>query len=219
MYRSFAIAVMLLLCVVSASAETLTKYKDWADSPEAYFMTGVEREQWRAVADDTAAETFVNEFRARRGGDAFVKEVTTRIENADKYLSIGKVKGSATLRGKAVILFGAPANIGVNDRVVKGGYTPGASSAAVTDLGVGASTRDAEGNKQQMGTGQPGRSFRDFTFTFPAKNTPAFNGKDYVVVIEADTATGKDRAGKGVKQKDLDDMFEAAAEASIKNKS
>lgn len=216
MKRSIAIA--LLLCAFSASAQTLSKYKGWDESPEGYFMTATERDQWRAIADDTAAETFVNEFRARRGGDAFVKEVKTRVDNADKYLSIGKVKGSTTLRGKAVILFGAPVNIAVNDRVVKGGYTPPASSAAVTSLGVGASTRDGEGESQQVGTGQPGRNFRDFTFTFSAKENPAFKGKDYVVVIEADTATGRDKAGKGIKQKDLDAMFEAAAEASIKNR-
>lgn len=217
MNRSIALAVTLLLCTFSASAQNLTEYKNWDESPEAYFMTAAERDQWRAIGDDTAAETFVNGFRARRGGDAFVKEVKTRVGNADKYLSIGKVKGSTTLRGKAVVLLGAPVNIAVNDRVKKGGYTPPPSSAAVTSLGVGASTRDGEGESQQVGTGEPGRNFRDFTFTFSAKENPAFKGKDYVVVIEADMATGRDKAGKGTKQKDLDAMFEAAAEASIKN--
>ena len=210
--------IALLLCAVSAFAQTFEKYKNWGGSPEAYFLTAAEREQWKGIVNDTGAETFINEFRARRGGEAFTKELKKRVDNADKYLSIGNVKGSTTLRGKAVILFGAPVNVGVSDRVAKGGYTPPVSSVAATSLGGAASTRDSEGNAQQIGTAQPGRNFRDFTFTFSAKENPGFNGKDYVVVIEADTGTGKDKPGKGIKAKELEAMFEAAAEASIKNR-
>ncbi len=216
MKRSIAVTVVLLLCAVSASAQ-LSTFKGWEESPEGYFMTAEERASWKSVTSDADAQKFVADFRARRGGDAFVNEVKKRADNADKYLTIGKKKGSTTLRGKAVILFGAPINISVNDRQAKGGYAPPPSSAAVTSLGVGASTRDAEGDSQQMGTSQAGRNFRDFTFTFGSKTTPAFNGKDYTLTIEADAATGEDRLAKnGPKQKDLDALFEAVAKASIK---
>lgn len=217
MKRVLALAAVLLLCTVAVSAQGLTKYKEWEQSPEGYFLTPEEREQWRAVTTDEAAEQFVADFRARRGGDKWVAEVKKRAEMADKYLTIGKSKGAATLRGKAVILFGAPANIAVSDRAGKGaGYAPGASTAAVTDLGVGATASGADGTSQKIGEGQAGRNFRDFTFTFPASASPAFNGKDYVVYVEADAATGTDRVGKGMKQKELDAIFEATAKASIK---
>lgn len=216
MKRTIAVAVALLVCSMSASAQ-LSTFQVWDESPEGYFMTAEEREAWKSVASDADAQKFVAEFRARRGGDAFVNEVKKRADNADKYLSIGKTKGSATLRGKAVILFGAPINISVSDRQAKGGYTPPPSSAATTNLGVGASTRDSEGESSQLGSGQPGRNFRDFNFTFPAKSNPGFGGKDYSITIEADTATGKDRIAKGgPKAEQLDALFEAAAKASIK---
>ena len=216
MNRSIAAIAVLVFCALSLSAETFSTYKNWGDSPEAYFLTADERQQWAGITSDAQAETFVNEFRARRGGETFTKELKKRVDNADKYLTIGTAKGSTTLRGKTVILFGAPLNIGVNDRVAKGGFVPAGSSAAVTDLGGGVSSRGGDGESQKMGSSVPGRSFRDFTFTFAAKDNPGFRGKDYVITIEADTATGKDKVGKGVKQKDLDALFEAAAAASIK---
>ena len=214
--RSIAIAAVLLLSTVAASADTpLTKYKNWGESPEAYFLTPEEQTAWSAVVTDEAAETFVSEFRARRGGEAFTKELKTRVDNADKYLTIGKVKGSATLRGKAVILFGAPVNIAVIDREAKRSYSS-APSAAVSDLGTGATAASGDGDTQKIGGGQAGRVFRDFTFTFSAKQNPFFGAKDYVVTIEADAGTGKDKLGKGTKQEELDAHFKAAAEASIK---
>lgn len=216
MKRSIAVAAVLLLCTISASAQ-LSTFKGWEESPEGYFMTAEERASWKSVATDADAQKFVDDFRARRGGDAFVTEVKKRAENADKYLSIGKTKGSSTLRGKTVILFGAPINISVSDRQAKGGYAPPPSSSAVTNLGVGASARDADGDSHQLGTGQAGRNFRDYAFTFGAKSNPGFGGKDYSITIEADAATGKDRIAKGgPKPEQLDALFEAAAKASIK---
>jgi GWxTD domain-containing protein len=214
--KRFIAVFALLLCAVVASAGEAKK--DWAESAEAYFMTAAEREQWKSVATDEAAQTFVNDFRARRGGELFTKEVTKRVEMADKYLTIGKTKGSTTLRGKLVVLFGAPANISVSDRQGKGGYIPPASSAAVTNLGTGASTQagDDSGDSQQLGQGVAGRAFRDFTFTFSAKSVPALNGKDLTLTVEADAATGKDRFPKSMKEKDVEALFEAAAQGSIK---
>lgn len=216
MTRALATAVLLLCALSLFAVPPGEKYKQWSESPEAYFMTEAERQQWLAVTTDEAAETFVNEFRARRGGDAFLKEVHKRTEMADKYLTIGGVKGSGSMRGKLVVLFGAPANIAVSDRVAMKGYAPGANTAMVTDLGVGHTAATPGGTQRMSGSREPGRAFRDFTFTFAASATPAFKGKDYVVSIETDTGTGKDRVVKGTEQKDLDAMFEAVAKASIK---
>lgn len=215
MPRSLVATAFLLLAALSAFAQ-LGRHKTWIDSPEAYFITAEERQQWQVLTDEAAAETFIADYRARRGGDKFTAELKKRVEMADKYLTIGNVKGSDSLRGKLVILFGAPANIAVSDRVAKSGYTSGPSTAAVSDLGTGVTAQSADGTSQRIGSGQPGRAFRDFTFTFPASAAAAFNGKDYVVSVEADAGTGKDRLGKGMKQKDVDAMIEAVAKASIK---
>ena len=215
MNRVTALAAVLLLCAASASAASLGKYKGWESSPEGYFLTASERGEFLALADDAAAESFVNDFRAKRGGEAFVAEVKKRAEMADKYLTIGKVKGSSSLRGKLVILFGAPASISVNDRVAKKGYSSGLSGAGGAELGGGVATRDAEGDAQQL-TAAAGQAVREFTFTFSPKDVPAFKGKEYTITVESDSATGKDKLPKSVKQADLDALFEAVARDSIK---
>lgn len=210
------LATAVLAIALSAGvthAAGLEKSKDWNESPQGYFMTKAEQAQWSAIRSDEEAEKFIADFLAKRDSK-FAAEVAKRAEMADKYLTIGKVKGSTTLRGKAVILFGAPAAMNVADRKGRGHYAPPPSSAAVTNLGVGASTRDSEGDSQQLGSGQAGRAFRDFTFTFSAKNVPAL-GSDYVVTIEADAATGKDRVNDKKKAQELEEKFEAVAAASV----
>ncbi len=185
--------LLLAACTFSVSAQTFSKYRGWGETPEAYFMTAAEREQWRGIVNDEKAEPFVNDFRAKRGGEDFVHEVRKRIENADKHLSIGRIKGSKTLGGKAVVLFGAPIKLAVKNRVEKRPYpTPKMTAVHLPPLRL-----------------------RDFTFTFSGRDTPALNGEDFVVVIEADLGTGMTRTGKGMSQKDLDALFEAAAAASI----
>jgi GWxTD domain-containing protein len=211
---SLAIAALTMILTAGiVHAADLKKYENWDQSPVGYFMTKAEQAQWNALRTDEEAETFVAGFLAKRDSK-FTAEVTKRAEMADKYLTIGKVKGSATLRGKAVILFGAPAAMSVEDRKARGHYAPPPSSSAVTNLGVGASTRDTEGESTQMGSGQAGRAFRDFTFTFSAKNVPAL-GSDYSVTIEADAATGKDRVTDKKKAQELEEKFEAVAAAFV----
>ena len=60
---------LLLLFVPSLlfAAALSQKYKDWAASPQAYFMTKAEHEQWAAIKTDEEAEQFVNRFLASRG--------------------------------------------------------------------------------------------------------------------------------------------------------
>lgn len=46
--RLFAVATILLAMPLLAA--DLGKYKDWDQSPQGYFMTKAEHEQWKAVA-------------------------------------------------------------------------------------------------------------------------------------------------------------------------
>ena len=77
------IRVLLLasLLALPVSADSLSKYKDWGTSPQAYFLTKAEREQWSAIRDDASAEQFVNQYLAARG-PAFADEITKRIAMA-----------------------------------------------------------------------------------------------------------------------------------------
>src|SRR5947207_11391547 len=112
--KRIAAVITLVLCTSAAFAAGLSdKYKDWSHSPQAYFMTRAERAQWANLQTDADAEQFVNDFVAKRGGDAFVKEVAQNAAQADKYLTIGKTPGSLTARGKMMILLGpaAPTNV------------------------------------------------------------------------------------------------------------
>src|SRR5438876_225565 len=109
--RIRCLATLLVLLAAPLSADSLSKkYRSWEKSPEAYFLTAEERLQWKKVQADADADKFIAGCLARRGPDfpAMLKE---RIAVADKYFSSGKVKGSETLRGKVIILFGPPTSI------------------------------------------------------------------------------------------------------------
>src|SRR5262249_35706429 len=102
--------ILFLLCVCTTAASLSGKYRSWDKSPDAYFLTSEERAQWKSVHTDSEAEKFVAGYFARRSPD-LQAQLKERIAVADKYFSIGKVKGSETLRGKVIILFGPPSAI------------------------------------------------------------------------------------------------------------
>src|SRR5437879_3482 len=109
-------ATRLLLLSLLAFATPLfaggpsAKYKEWAASPQAYFMTNSERAEWITIKSDDQAEAFVTNFLAKRGPQ-FVADVDKASAMADKYLTVGKTPGSKSLRGKIVIMFGPPSAI------------------------------------------------------------------------------------------------------------
>src|SRR5216684_4195047 len=84
--------------------------KDWDRSPQGYFMTKAEHQEWSAIKTQEDAQHFIDQFLAKRGPN-FAAEVSTRVEKADKYLTLGKLAGSKTLRGKVVILLGPPSTM------------------------------------------------------------------------------------------------------------
>src|SRR5258706_8849742 len=109
--RSRAFAVLVVLFAPTFLFALSQKYKDWANSPQAYFMTKAERAQWAGVVTDADAEKFVAQFVASRGA-GFAEQVADRATNADKYLTIGKTKpASQTLRGKVIVLLGPPSAV------------------------------------------------------------------------------------------------------------
>ncbi|HUJ14391.1 MAG TPA: GWxTD domain-containing protein [Thermoanaerobaculia bacterium] len=191
---------MLLFALLFALAP---KYHQWAASPQAYFMTNAERAQWTAITDDAAAEEFIKKFVASRGPD-FVSEVATRAAIADKYLTVGKTPGSKSLRGKVIILLGPPTSMSVSNRVEKGEHS--GTSAMYMNAGLndgGISVGDMADAAQRDAL--TGKSFRDFTFSYPG----------FTVTVTANADSGADGITDRAQAAELQKRFDAAASAPI----
>src|SRR5438128_7916352 len=134
--RTITVALLFLPSLLFGLSQ---KHKDWAASPQAYFMTKAEHVRWASIVNDADADQFIADFVARRG-TGFAEEVSDRVTNADKYLTIGKTKpASQTLRGKVIVLLGPPSTIKnemKKGRVDRSG-TAGGYMAAGSDAGSG----------------------------------------------------------------------------------
>jgi fructose-specific component phosphotransferase system IIB-like protein len=211
-------AAAILLFSVSLLADGLVKFKGWDNSPQGYFMTKAERLQWAAIKTDDEAQAFVDHFLASRG-PGFADEVASRAAQADAHLTIGKkLPASKTLRGKAIILLGAPTAFDASDVAdnsaihhdspIMANALTGGTSAGDSSAGSGAGSSDSREGSSTMGASSVNRNYH---FTFATPSGPVD------VTIVADANTGKDHA-KGGDAKKLDAAFEAAAQASIKTK-
>lgn len=102
------LAVLVFVAAAAANGE-LSKYKDWAKSPEAYFLTVSERAEWATLKSDDEAEKFINLYWAKRGGDAFKNEITRRIAAADQQYKMRRYeRGAQSVRGRLLIVLGSP---------------------------------------------------------------------------------------------------------------
>src|SRR5258706_9060736 len=126
--------------MASLSLAQLSKYKDWAKSPEAYFLTPSEREEWAAVKSDEEAEKFIASYWAKRDPtpgttqNEFKDGVMRRIAAADEQFKARRyAKGSESARGHVFVVLGAP-NRATQARM---GATDGTASSD-TGLGTGA---------------------------------------------------------------------------------
>lgn len=187
-----------------------TVLAQWASSPEAFFMTKAERAEWSAIKTDAAAETFVQQFIARRD-PGFEEEVAKRVAVANKFLTTGKTPGSRTVRGQIIILLGAPSSFNITNhssqRVAdqtSSGYV-GASGDFGASLGQ---MRDA-----QMHAQLSGRIIWNYDIGYAADQMPAAYGKPFNVTVQLDAGTGKERVSN---EKELQAVLEMAAAASIK---
>jgi len=133
--RLLAAAVALSLAL-PAAADGLVKYKDWADSPPAYFLSKAERAKWATVATDADAEKFIAEYQAARG-KGFAPAIQSRIDLADKTYTTGKLKGARSPVGKTLILLGSPATTQRKSNVTKDKIDPTASDAVNQGGGAG----------------------------------------------------------------------------------
>lgn len=108
--RKLGAAIVVLSLAAPVAAAGLSKYKDWADSPQAYFLSSAEREKWAALATDAEAEKFIADYQAARG-KGFAQAIQSRIDVAEKTYRTGKVKGAKSPQGRTLVLLGDPTTI------------------------------------------------------------------------------------------------------------
>jgi GWxTD domain-containing protein len=113
-----------------AALGQLSKYKDWAKSPEAVFLTPAEKADWAKITTDADAEKFIADYWTKRGGDAFHQEVARRISAADQQFKLRSQKGSESARGRIFIVLGSPTR-------VTEARTPGSADSTSPDSGAG----------------------------------------------------------------------------------
>ena len=108
--RKILFAVAGLAIAVLAAAQ-LSKYKDWVKSPEAYFLTPEERQEWSKIGSDPDAEQFIAAYWAKRGGERFKAEVSRRVAAADEQFKMRRQRGSESVRGRLLIALGGPSRV------------------------------------------------------------------------------------------------------------
>ena len=216
--------LLVLVAVVLFSAPLfakLSKYKGWESSPEGYFMTKAEHEQWTKIDTDTDAEKFIADFRAKRP-DNFQKEVADRAANADKYLTVGKTQGSKSIRGKVVILFGPPSQMDVAEKTVANsekrdnpmvaGLMSNMNSGESGGGGrVGGESNNSVGNSISTST-----VVRIMHFNFQGAIAKTVDRKQIDVNVDVDPVSGKDRMESRGEESELNSMFETVAQSWIK---
>src|SRR5689334_22045951 len=166
---------LVLLFLPSLLFALSPKYKEWAASPQAYFMTKAERAQWNSIVTDADAEKFINDFVTARG-TGFADMVTDRAANADKYLTIAKKPASQTLRGKVIILLGPPTSIKTDTKKGRVDLSAPVGGMATGDGGrggggMGVSVGDMMQASQQSGMSGK-RSYIEYTLTYPGEGLP-----------------------------------------------
>lgn len=91
--------------------------EDWANSPEAYFLTSEERREWKEIQSRENRQAFIDRYWLKRdptpgtGKNEFRELVLARIKTADARFPIAKTPGSRTKRGMVFIVFGTPARV------------------------------------------------------------------------------------------------------------
>jgi GWxTD domain-containing protein len=104
---------LLLASGVSGQADP----EDWSTSPEAYFLTGEERAEWKTLDSGLERDRFKERYWLKRDPtpgtekNEFREVILGRIRNADARFPIGKTPGSRTKRGMAFVVFGTPARV------------------------------------------------------------------------------------------------------------
>ena len=209
--KSRTFAVLLALLTPTLAFALSQKYKEWALSPQAYFMTKEDRTQWASIVTDADAEKFVADYLAKRGA-GFTEEVADRATNADKYLTIGKTKpASQTLRGKVIVLLGPPSAVSTENKKGRVDRSATANMAMSFNNG-GGDNGPAVGDMIQvaqhsdMSTKQ---GYVEYTIKYAGESLPPAYSSGVTIKVDVDPTTGEDWLPDRKAQSDLDELFSA----------
>ncbi len=114
MKRMLGISVVCLMMALPAMADLGEQFRNWADGPEGFLLTEAERTAWEAIADDEAAEEFIEIFWAKRDPDLATREnefrvqFDARVTAADAEFGEEETRGALSDRGRTLILLGVP---------------------------------------------------------------------------------------------------------------
>jgi GWxTD domain-containing protein len=158
------------------------------------------------VKTDPDAQNFILDYKARRGPE-WQKALDERIAAADKYFSAGETKGSETLRGKIVILFGPPS--GTDSSVGREKRT--AAEDANTNFVMHPEFGGSSGGKEPTNYAPPHAQTPAFTLIYDAQAAPKAIGKPFKVEVKMISGSHQETWDP----KGLDEMFEKVAAESI----
>jgi GWxTD domain-containing protein len=215
--RPIFLSLVALFAAASLSAADLGALQEWPDSPMGYFLTKAERAEWASLASEGDAAKFVEVFLAKRDA-SFPGEVKLRAQQADKYLTIGKLQGSKTLRGKVIVLMGPPTgmNVAVGTKSETKRDNP-AVAGALSNIGPsGGGGRNADAGSFSGNSIGTGTEIRTYSISYDGKQAKAVDREKITFVIEADGNTGKDRFTSRDAENEAQAIFELAARGSIK---
>lgn len=214
MKRIFGLAVALLVAMPLFAAD-LGVHTSWADSPQGWFMTKAERAQWATLASEAEAAKFIADFLAKRD-PKFAEEISTRVKKADQYFTVGETAGSNALRGKIVILLGPPSSMDVTAKKARAGGRTGSVDMAVGAGGdrTGVGLADVAEVDQRDAMSAAVTADKLYTLTYGAEQLPTKKGLS--VVLEVNGRTGKDKVKDKRAAVELEKVFDAVAEASVK---
>jgi len=188
------------LAVAFSAMASLSKYKDWDKSPEAYFLTPAERTDWKNVQTDEDAEKFIAVYYAKRGGDAFKQEISRRIAAADQQFKMQRYKrGADSVRGHLLIVLGTPSRV-AQSRAQE-------SQEAQDSTILGLNTRSSNVTAAAAAI--------NYSWTYLAdKFPPAFGLGEVKAEITVDPAQGRDVLDN---QTEVEKAMATVAEKSIVN--
>jgi GWxTD domain-containing protein len=193
------IAVVTFALAAPLAAAGLSKYKDWADSPQAYFLSRAEREQWASVTSDEAAEKFIAAYLAARG-KGFAAALQSRIEVAEKTYKTGNPKGARSPEGRTLILLGSPTSSEVKtgkEKTVTDPSGAGMLSSSFDSGGGQAGGGGGSGNPLSNVGGPGPNTMRGMEkpepttirWIYAGSSAPAGTGlKEFVVTFDQDAA-------------------------------
>ena len=208
--KRILLAIAVLGATTTAGAAGLSKkYKNWDRTPEAYFLTHGERAQWKKIQTDADAQNFILDYKAKRGPE-WEKMLAERIAATDKYFSAGETKGSETLRGKVVIMFGPPSGTDTGAGRTKDSPVADANTSFVVHPELALSS----GGANPTDYGAPHAQTSTYMLIYDDASAPKAIGAGFKVELKMISNAHQETWDPA----DLDAKFEAVAEASISKK-